>query len=182
MEYQVSNQMKIGILQVVKRKQGDFVWQEGDNIYPIFLDQTIVQVSNDFLVEYKTFFPGWILANNTEVLKYFLTLMGLIALSSIWVFDQFCDPDRCSSCISSSVEGTFHKQVSGPLRWLFVCSCQLQLWLLMGLVEVLKCVLVDLTPSCDSKVLHQVFLHRKVDGNFFLLVWHAELMTVLRWE
>ena len=29
MEYQVFNQMKIGILQVVKRKQGDFVRQEG---------------------------------------------------------------------------------------------------------------------------------------------------------
>jgi len=42
MEYQVFNQMKIGILQVVKRKQGDFVRQEGDNIYLICLDQTTV--------------------------------------------------------------------------------------------------------------------------------------------
>ena len=43
MEYQVFNQMKIGILQVVKRKQGGFVRQEGGNIYLICLDQTIVQ-------------------------------------------------------------------------------------------------------------------------------------------
>ena len=98
---------------------------------------------------------------------------------------SFCWNRSLESVLLASLQETFSISCQCPSAWsnghhqFLQSSYHLQLRLLMGFIKVLQGILMDLWPCCDPKVFHQVFLHRKVDGDFFVLIWHTELLLVL---
>ena len=105
---------------------------------------------------------------------------------NILTFCSFCWNRSLESVLLASPQETFSISCQCPSAWsngrhqFLLFSCHFKLWLLVGFIKVLQGILVDLWPRSDPKVLHQVFLHRKIDGDFFVLVWHTELLLVLR--